>query len=78
MTTRKYLASYQKLAKKRGNMDPLQYLWGRYETLRTKHDERSRQQAQELALILLPYGHGKQAPRDKDNDTVKGGVFTLE
>ena len=72
---RKYIANYKKLAAKRGNMDPLQYLWEQYEEHRKagKHT-----QATNLAELLMPYGHGKQAPRDKEGDTVQAGVFQLD
>lgn len=72
---RKYISSYKKLAAKRGYSDPLCYLWGRYEALKR---EEKHVQAQELALMLLPYGHGKQAPRDGNDDTVRNAVFVLE
>ena len=59
----------------RGKSDPLHYLFDRFEALKKagKHD-----QAQQLAEYLVPFGHGKQAPRDKEDETVRGGTFSLE
>ena len=56
-------------------MDPLQYVWEQYQHHRKAGNHT---QALELALILLPYGHGKQAPRDTSGETVEGGVFILD
>jgi len=72
---RKYIASYKKMASKRGFQDPLEYLWRQYEAMRKaeRHPE-----AIELAQVLLPYGHGKRAPVDDTGDTVAPAVISLE
>ena len=74
--SQKYLATYKRLAASRGHSEPLQYLFGRFSTLvkQGKHDE-----AQKIAMMLVPYGHGKVAPVDGDTgETVSNTVFVLD
>lgn len=72
---RKYLKSYKEMSSKSGCMDPLQYLFNRYEWARKQklHDK-----AEEMAWRLAPYGHGKATPKDADGNDVQTVVITLE
>ena len=73
--SRRYLASYKKLAAKRGHKDPLEYIWMQYHA---QMKAGNHAQALELATMLLPYGHGKQAPVTQEGDSVSSGVFVLD
>lgn len=65
---RKYLKSYQTHATKSGGAgDPLQYLFNRLKAAKIAGDHRK---AEQLAMFLLPYGHGKVQNVDNDGDTV--------
>ncbi len=68
---RKYLASYKKLASKRGFMDPLEYVFRRYEHERKQNNH---DKALELAEMLIPYGHGKRAAVNENGETADLGL----
>ena len=73
--TRKQLRTYEQLATSNGYTDPLTYLFGRLKSAQIRGDHRA---AEQLATMLLPYGHGRKAPVDNEGETVKPGIFTLE
>ena len=74
---RKYLKTYQALASKSGGAgDPLEYAFNRLKQMKIqgKHD-----QALDLALALIPYGHGKVAPIDgSTGETAQSVIFQLD
>ena len=75
MTKKKSLKSYEKLANSRGYTDPLEYLFGRMKSAQLRKDHKA---AETLAIMLLPYGHGKALPRTEDGEEVKPTVFVLD
>ncbi|WP_170607943.1 hypothetical protein [Ruegeria arenilitoris] len=79
---RKYLKSYQSLANQKGS-EPLEFLFKRFRhyadnSNACKDKELAMRKAEELAQVLLPYGHGKRGPVNEDGQTVTSSVFTLE
>ena len=73
--SRKYLKTYEELARTGGRGDPMVYLFNRFKQMRK---EGRHKEAQALAMWLAPYGHAKALPRDDDGDLVTGAVFVLD
>lgn len=71
----RHLNTYKKLASRKGFMDPLEYIWRRYECERKR---RNHDQALDLAMFLVPFGHSKRGRDAAEAPPAAPTVFVLK